>query len=136
MALISMLLFLAVLTVGLFLIAHAKDTGKISPREFTFLVIVPIPVVLAALFFFRSCWTRNLYSKAGTNNRSASKRSINVLIWLARLAIIVLIALFLNGLLHIREEPLAPRIVGLIMNLAFTFAIVVVLRRLQNPNTK
>ena len=129
--LVWMLVFLAALVVGLAVIAHEKDTGKISAHAFALLVVAPMPVViLAPLLFFRSKWARNLSGPA-ENSGVGSKRGLDPLIWLARLAIIVLAILFLNGLLHIREQPLAPSLVGLAMNLPFTFAIVNALRRLK-----
>ena len=129
--LVLVLVFLAVLVTGLVTIAHERDAGKLSPHAFGMLVVAPMPVVmLVALLFFRSNWARRL-SAAAENSGRESKRGLNPLIWLARLAIIVLAVLFLNGLLHIREQPLAPRLVGLAMNLLFTFAIVIALRRLK-----
>ena len=138
--LILMLVFLAVVLAGLFAIAHEKDAGNISPHAFEVLVLVPTPVVmLVFLLFLRSNWARNWARKLSApaeNSEVAPKRGANLLIWLARLAIIALVILFLNGLLHIREQPLAPRLVGLAMNLLFTFAIVIALRRLQQRSPK
>jgi hypothetical protein len=126
-----MLVFLAALVAGLTVIAHEKDTGEISAHTFALLVMAPMPlVILAALLFFRSKWAQNVIAPA-ENSGVSSKRGLDPLIWLARLAIIMLAILFLNGLLHIRERPLAPRLVGLAMNLLFTFAIVIALRRLK-----
>ena len=128
---VLMLVFLAALVAGLTVIAHEKDTGEISSHTFALLVMAPMPVViLAALLFFRSKWARNLIAPA-ENSGVGSKRGTNPLIWLARLAIIVLAILFLNGLLHIGEQPLAPRLVGLAINLLFMFAIVIAVRRLK-----
>lgn len=134
--LVLMLVFLVALVIGFAAIAHERDGGKISQHAFAVLVVAPMPVVMvAALLFFRSSWARNLSAPA-ENSRVASKRGFNPLIWLARLAIIVLAILFVNGLLHLREQPVAPRLVGLAMNLLFTFAIVIALRRLQQRGPK
>lgn len=133
--LILMLVFLAVVVAGMIAIAHEKDVGNISQHAFQLLVAIPTPVVmLGFLLFLRSNWAQNWVRKLrapAENSEVDPKRSANLLIWLARLAIIALVILFLNGLLHIREQPLAPRLVGLAMNLLFTFAIVTALRRLH-----
>ena len=53
-------------------------------------------------------------------------------IWAGKIAVVVLMLAFLNGLWHIREKPLAPRLVGLGANLLVTFAIVSAVRNMQS----
>jgi len=50
--------------------------------------------------------------------------------WTAKIAVIVLVLAFLNGLRHITERPLAPRLVGLGANLLVTFAVVSVIQKM------
>lgn len=128
-----MLIFLIAVVAILAAIAHARAVDNVSPHLFAvILVLIVTAITLGAVFFFASNRTRKLRAPIEQEIRS-NDRKTRWLIWLVRLAIVVLIGLLLIGLLYVREQPLAPRLVGLAMNLSFIVALVITLRRLQAP---
>jgi hypothetical protein len=67
---------------------------------------------------------------------SGSRRGKASAIWVGKIAVVVLILAFLNGLWHIREKPLAPRLVGLGANLLVTLAVAGAVRKMQGGPKK
>lgn len=108
-------------------LVHEFVARSISPRG--------LAACLAALFV-AGLVTVALWSKAASNARPQDVEPARGLtVGLGRIAVAVLVLAFLNGLWHIREKPLAPRLVGLGANLLITYSIIFALRKTQkNPN--
>ncbi len=123
------LLFSVVFCGVALLLAHEFIVGAISSRG--------LGVALAALLVASSVGVA-LILKSNSVRKSilesgdeGSWRGRVLAIWVAKIAVIVLMLAFLNGLWHIRERPLAPRLVGLAANLLVTFAIMSAIQKMK-----
>lgn len=86
--------------------------------------------VLAIALFVRSRSLReSIMGRQDLGSTSWSGKALAI--WVGKAAVVVLLVAFLNGLWHIREKPLIPRLVGLAANLLVTSAVVIAVRKLQ-----
>jgi hypothetical protein len=112
------------------LLAHEFIIGLISPRGLgVALTALLVASAVGIAVMLKSDWVRKSILESRDVD-SGSRRGRVLVIWVARIAVIVLILAFLNGLWHITEKPLAPRLVGLGANLLVTFAIISAIRRM------
>ena len=128
------LLFSVLFCIVALVLAHEFIIGAISPRG--------LGVGLAALCIVGAVAVAlGLKSKSVRKSilveppRDAGLTSWNgkvFAIWVGKIAVVLLVLAFVNGLWHIRQKPLAPRLVGLGANLLITFAVVSAVRKLQS----
>jgi hypothetical protein len=85
--------------------------------------------VLIAIFLRSRSTRESVFGHEDADSGSGGAKPIAILV--SKTAVALLIVLFLNGVWHIREKPLIPRLVGLGANLFVTFAVVGAVRKLQ-----
>lgn len=115
--------------VGL-LLAHEFSIGAISTRSLAIALAALLLVsAVGVALILRSGWMCGPILEP-RHKGSESRRGTLLAMWTAKIAVIVLVLAFLNGLRHITERPLAPRLVGLGANLLVTFAVVSVIQKI------
>ena len=125
------LLFSVCFTAVALVLSYEFIVGGISPRSLGVgLACLFIASILAIARFLKSRSMReSMMRRQDVVSGSWSGRELAV--WMGKIAVVVLIVAFLNGLWHIREKPLAPRLVGLGANLLVTLAVISVVRKMQ-----
>jgi|GEM_PF-4780998 len=125
-------IFSACFVAALLVLIHEFRVGNISPRSLEGgLIALCVATFGAVVMLFKSEWLRDSIRSLGPveeNRHSGGARRITV--WAARVAVAVLVVLFVNGLLHVWQRPVAPRLVGLGANLLVTYSLIVAMRRL------
>jgi hypothetical protein len=97
--------------------------GGVSPRGLGVgLACLFVAGMIALALFFKSRSKRASIMES-QDVGSESRRGKESAIWIGKIAVVMLMLAFLNGLWHIREKPLAPRLVGLGANLLVTLAV-------------
>lgn len=113
------------------LLTHEYIVGVISPRGLGVALAALLVVgVVGVAFLLKSGSVRNSILKSGDEG-SGSWRGRVLAIWVGKIAVVVLMLAFLNGLWHIRERPLAPRLVGLGANLLVMFAVISAVQKMK-----
>jgi len=111
------------------LLGHEYIVGVISPRGLGIaLAALFVASVMGVAFLLKSGSSRKSILKSGDEG---SWRGRVLAIWAGKIAVVVLMLVFLNGLWHIRQRPLAPRLVGLGANLLVTFAVIGAVRKIK-----
>ena len=130
------LLFSACFVALALVLVHWFLVGSVSPRG--------LGVGLACLFAAGTI-ALAVFSKSRSGRESILKpqdvgsnswRGKTSAIWVGKIAVVVLVLAFLNGLWHIREKPAAPRLVGLGANLLVTLAAIGAVRKMQRGPKK
>jgi hypothetical protein len=125
------LLFSACFSAVALTLSYEFAVGSISSRGLgvglAFLFVTSFVVIAV---FLRSRSTReSVFGREDADSRSGGAKPIAI--WVSKIAAALLIVLFLNGVWHIREKPLIPRLVGLGANLFVTFAVIGAMRKMQ-----
>lgn len=126
------LLFSVCFSAAALVLAHEFIIGRISPGGLGVgLAVVLVASIVAVAIILKSRLARKSILGSVEDVGSGSWRGKVLVIWAGKIAVVVLLLAFLNGLWHIREKPLAPRLVGLGANLVATFAIISAVRNIQ-----
>jgi len=123
------LVFSACFVVLALALTHEFAIGHLSPRGLgggLGGLCAAALVVVVMLFRFRRLREYTRPSESGGEDQQA--RTGLVWIWVARLAIMVLVLLLVHGVLHIGQRPVAPRVVGLGANLLVIYGVILAMR--------
>ena len=106
--------------------------GRISPRALGvgLACLFVVSILVIAMFVNSRSMSESMTSGQDVGSGSWSRKTWGIL--MGKMAVVVLFVLFLNGLWHIREKPLMPRLIGLGANLLGTITITGVVRKLQS----
>ena len=126
------LLFSVLFGAAALVLAYEFISGRISPGGLGVgLIVLLVASTVSVALMFRSASVRKSILGSVNDLDSGLRRGKMLAIWAGKIAVVVLLLAFLNGLWHIREKPLAPRLVGLGANLFVTFAIIGAVRKMQ-----
>jgi multisubunit Na+/H+ antiporter MnhB subunit len=112
-------------------LTHEFAVGHLSPRGLgggLAGLCVAAFVVVVMLFQSRRLRDSARLPECGEEDQQA--RSGLLWIWVARLAIIILVLLLVHGVLHIGQKPVAPRVIGVGANLVVIYGVIVAMRRM------
>lgn len=113
-------------------VAHEFIIGGISPGGLGVgLAALLVASTVAIALMLKSGPLRKSILGSLKDAGSGSSRGKVLAIWAGKIAVVVLMLAFLNGLWHIREKPLGPRLIGLGANLLVTFVIISAVRNVQ-----
>ena len=128
----STLIFSALFISAVLILTYFYTEGNISNRGLAIgLGCILCASILAFMFIIRSRSIQESVpqrARAGSDSWASRKAAI----WAAKIGIVILIVAFLNGLVHITERPIGPRLLGLGMNLGITWTVFRAMRQLQN----
>lgn len=126
------LLFSVCFSAAALILSYEFIVGGISPRGLGVgLGFLFVASVLAIGLLLRSRSMReSIIRRQDGTSRSAGGKALAI--WVGKIGVVVLVVLFLNGLWHIQEKPLIPRLVGLGANLLVTFAVIAAVRKMQS----
>lgn len=125
------LVFSACFVVLALALTHEFSVGHLSPRGLGVgLGALCMAAFVVVVMLFRSRRLRESASPPERCEEDEQARSGLLWIWVARLAIIVLVLLFIHGALHIGEKPVAPRVIGVGANLLVIYGIIVAMSRM------
>jgi hypothetical protein len=130
------LLFSACFGVFVLILVYWFLVGGISPRGLGVGLACLFVAGTIALALFSKSRSKRVSIMEPQDVGSGSRRGKASAIWVGKIAVVVLILAFLNGLWHIREKPLAPRLVGLGANLLVTLAVAGAVRKMQGGPKK
>ncbi len=127
------LLFSVLFSIAALVLAYEYSSGRISPGGLGVgLAVLLIASTVFLALMLRSTSARKSILESVNDVDSGSLRRKVLAIWAGKIAVVMLLLAFLNGLWHIREKPLAPRLVGLCANLFVTFAIIGAVRKMES----
>ncbi len=124
--------FLVVFVGALILIVGLFAAGKISPREMGY---ASVAVCLAAIIILTLLLDKSAREARSVAHRSkagdglTTRKEILRSIRICKVAIAVMLLIFVYALWATRNDPLLPRIVGAVINIAITSAFIIGLKR-------
>jgi hypothetical protein len=113
------------------LLTHEFAIGYLSPRGLGGgLGALCVAAFVIVVMLFKSRRLREFARLPESGREDQQARAGLVWIWVARLAIIILALLLVHGVLHIGQQPVAPRVIGIGANLLVIYGVIVAMRRM------
>ena len=128
------LLFSGCCSVAALMLGYEFMVGSISSRGLGIGLACLFVLSFLVIFAFRR--SRSTRESVLSNQDAASgvKSRRTAAITVGKIAIALLIVLFLNGVWHLRDKPLIPQLVGLGANLLVTVVVIGAVRKMKKSS--